>query len=519
MGKQIMSPDEIQCEGTRFRILLVDDDSTERTGVRFLIEKLKLPLDIKEASNGKRALEVLKYAAIDILFTDVKMPYIDGLELSSIVKSQYPHIKIIIFSAYGEFDYAKRAMEANVVNYLLKPVDVAEFEKVLGDVISQCREDKYNAHQSNKRSLAVKKLHWINLLTGKSQLRDEPALEKSIKGTLRDSHVVLAHIETQREELGQNEPQILQLLDACISYPFEYINIYPNSSYLIIFANASYEELLRFAQDIISKSDCLGETPSILISRVEHGLEKLNELYMQLNNLRKQMCVWEAPILFAQEFETPSQTYFSQVAAKLEATKRAIESHNRKEIMTQIGTLLDTMSAHGMIDVTYMHHIMCEVLASLYAERGLVNSSSLQTQIYRFSTCRTRVSIMNIFEDILRTDESAQENSIEGASHAVYKVIQIIKSEYSQDLSLDYLAACVGFTPSYLSFIFKHETGENLIKYITDYRMNQAKKLLDSDSTKIVQVAKQCGYSSASYFNRLFKNTYGITPKQYREKV
>lgn len=258
MGNQIPVPDELQCAGTRFRILLVDDDSTERTGVRFLIEKLKLPLDIKEASNGKRALEVLKYAAIDILFTDVKMPYIDGLELSSIVKSQYPHIKIIIFSAYGEFDYAKRAMEANVVNYLLKPVDVAEFEKVLGDVISQCREDKYNAHQSNKRSLAVKKLHWINLLTGKSQLRDEPALEKSIKGTLRDSHVVLAHIETQREELGQNEPQILQVLDACISHPFEYINIYPNSSYLIIFANASYEELLRFAQNIISKSDCLG---------------------------------------------------------------------------------------------------------------------------------------------------------------------------------------------------------------------------------------------------------------------
>ena len=97
MGNQIPVSDELQCAGTRFRILLVDDDSTERTGVRFLIEKLKLPLDIKEASNGKRALEVLKYAAIDILFTDVKMPYIDGLELSSIVKSQYPHIKIIIF--------------------------------------------------------------------------------------------------------------------------------------------------------------------------------------------------------------------------------------------------------------------------------------------------------------------------------------------------------------------------------------------------------------------------------------
>ena len=76
----------------------------------------------------------------------------------------------------------------------------------------------------------------------------------------------------------------------------------------------------------------------------------------------------------------------------------------------------------------------------------------------------------------------------------------------------------MGFAPAYLSYIFKKETGENIIKYLTDYRMEQAKVFLDEGVLKIVQIAKQCGYENQSYFNRLFKNAYGITPKQYREK-
>ena len=94
------------------RILLVDDDHNERDGLRFLIEREKYPLSIFEASNGKRALEIIREEQIDILLADIRMPYMDGLELSAIVHDEFPETKIIIFSAYGEFKYAKKAMEA-----------------------------------------------------------------------------------------------------------------------------------------------------------------------------------------------------------------------------------------------------------------------------------------------------------------------------------------------------------------------------------------------------------------------
>ncbi len=86
------------------------------------------------------------------------------------------------------------------------------------------------------------------------------------------------------------------------------------------------------------------------------------------------------------------------------------------------------------------------------------------------------------------------------------------------DLNLDYIANEINFAPAYLSYVFKKETGSNVIKYITDYRMEKAKRLLEEGKLKIIQVAQACGYGNQSYFNRLFKNYYGVTPKQFKEK-
>ncbi|MEG0271458.1 MAG: AraC family transcriptional regulator, partial [Clostridia bacterium] len=114
----------------------------------------------------------------------------------------------------------------------------------------------------------------------------------------------------------------------------------------------------------------------------------------------------------------------------------------------------------------------------------------------------------------LRDSEPASANS--EATNTVKKVLRIIRHEYASVLSLDCLAERTGLTPSYLSTLFKQETGENLIKYITDYRLKQACAMLEEGSTKVNQVAKACGYDNVSYFNRIFKAHYGITPSSLR---
>ena len=124
--------------------------------LRFLIEREKYPLSIVEASNGKSVLEILREDSIDILLADIRMPYMDGLELSAIVHDEFPETKIIILSAYGEFGYAKKAMEAKAVSYLLKPINIQEFNTVILNTISSCREEKSWQSSESKESRQIK---------------------------------------------------------------------------------------------------------------------------------------------------------------------------------------------------------------------------------------------------------------------------------------------------------------------------------------------------------------------------
>ena len=121
----------------------------------------------------------------------------------------------------------------------------------------------------------------------------------------------------------------------------------------------------------------------------------------------------------------------------------------------------------------------------------------------------------NIIDVFLETKFNPTEENIA----MVEKLNNMIEKDYAKDISLNYVAENVNLTPAYVSYIFKKETGQTLVKYITDVKMMKAKVMLEEGTLKIVQIAKACGYENQSYFNKLFKNYYGITPKQLREKI
>ena len=110
-------------------ILIVDDEKLERRGIRFLLKREEGEFQILEATNGKDALGVLESNHVDILFSDVKMPYMNGLELTKAVREDHPDMEIVIFSGYNDFSYAREALRYGVVDYVLKPVDPEEFHK------------------------------------------------------------------------------------------------------------------------------------------------------------------------------------------------------------------------------------------------------------------------------------------------------------------------------------------------------------------------------------------------------
>ena len=158
------------------KILLVDDEKIERQGIKFLIQKFQIPLIVEEANNGKKAWEYIeRNNDIDILLTDVKMPHMDGLELAKKVNQLNPNIVIIIFSAYGEFDYAKKACQVNAVNYLLKPIEIDEFQEVMGHVMEICEKRK----QQELLKASDKKLWLYRLINTKDAIGEIKGVSRS----------------------------------------------------------------------------------------------------------------------------------------------------------------------------------------------------------------------------------------------------------------------------------------------------------------------------------------------------
>lgn len=502
----------------QLRILLVDDDSNERSGVRFLIERGGFPLEILEASNGKRALELLEQETVDILFTDVKMPYMDGLELSATVCRRFPQIKIIVFSAYGEFEYAKKAMEAKAVNYLLKPVNVEEFETVLHSVIQKCREAERLNQQHQRRLKADRKLQWINLLMSKQPVTAIALQGLDLPERAEEKPVSLLRLESQSDFFAIFEQEILDILAEKSHGVFEYINVYPNCSYVIWFSASDGRDLRAVSQALIQCASQHGDCLLALADDISFPLGNLAEHVQKIEEMCQQMLLEDGTALFLSELASLNLESFSSVEEYWNLARDAIASGDKDSIEKSVRELLDSMSHQGVFSAAYIHHIFCDLFAKLYTQYGYTDNKGMRTAMRKLSGCRSKQALIlltqSVLEDAVR--KSAAEQDV---SYVVHRVKRIIHKEFSRDLSLDYLASSVGLAPSYLSFVFKRETGENIIKYLTDYRIDQARQMLESGRYKISQIARMCGYENPSYFNRLFKNAYGLTPSQYKEKI
>lgn len=147
-------------------ILIVDDEKLERRGIRFLLKREEGEFQILEATNGKDALGVLESNHVDILFSDVKMPYMNGLELTKAVREDHPDMEIVIFSGYNDFSYAREALRYGVVDYVLKPVDPEEFHKTFQRVMENISSKIEKKEQQEKKEDYLKKYFLLKYLYG-----------------------------------------------------------------------------------------------------------------------------------------------------------------------------------------------------------------------------------------------------------------------------------------------------------------------------------------------------------------
>ena len=203
--------------------MLVDDEREEREGISFLIRKFRYPLEVVQACNGKEALYILEHQEIDILFTDVRMPVMSGLELVRAVREKQKKIKIVIFSAYAEFEYAKQAVEMNALRYLLKPIEINEFRTLMDDILLSLKQEQ----KKNKKD----RRDWLFKLFTSAKLDEEAEVQiRNAFFPSCESSCRFLNMEFVNNYFEENEEQFLRIVQKYFGEKTEYVTVYPNEA-------------------------------------------------------------------------------------------------------------------------------------------------------------------------------------------------------------------------------------------------------------------------------------------------
>ena len=511
-----------------YNILVVDDEKIERDTIKFLINKYKFNLNVFEAENGEKAFEYIQNNQVDILFTDIKMPFMNGIQLCEKVLKSNPEIKIIFFSAYGEFEYAKKAITLGVTDYILKPLDVIEFQAVIAKVIKKCLDNE----NKKKRDQTLINSVYKGILYDKENLLYDIINGVIIRDDQQNNGIItdisflneysrMILIEFKNKFFETNNLEFIALLKEVLRCDLDYLNL--NQYQSVIFLkkyNKTLSDMEKVGDDlkqlIFSHYSC-----SVVLVFSKH-LNNPDEIGYEYNNM-EQVLEYK---FFSEDISVffADKIYFDkeQANTSIKSLIKNIDEYIIKNDYCSVGKCIELLNSNIKIqkDISpsFVKFTYSEILKKLYESRPKYDEKLLTSEIQKIYSSYIITDILNIIEDKVIKLKS---NNLSGVQHstkrAIEEVINLIHNDYISDLSVDALAEKVYFTPNYLSYVFKKQIGVGIVKYVTSYRLQKAKELLETTNMKIVDICKTIGYSNESYFSANFKNHFGVSPSKYRE--
>ena len=522
-----------------YRVLLVDDEEDIRQGISRKMdwERLGFTL-VGEAENGRDALELAEQLQPDLVMTDIKMPFLDGLELCRILTGRLPASKFVVFSGFDEFEYAKQAIQMNVSEYILKPINAAELRAVLQKLRSQLdaeRAERQNVELLRRRyeeSLPVlRSLFLSRLLDGRvprQQVEVQAArYQVSLSGAA--CTVALAH---PAGAAGQDEMMTLSVqqlfeeqlrLEGCCCHFFWY-----NGDVALLARLESGVSIYAFVEEV-NRVCALAERylGVALTVGVGAACTSPEDLPLSADGARSALgyrsLVGRGRAIYIGDLEPDAGIHLTFSESDEEKLTNAIKLGDQAEVQGAVEELMERLRASGQamsqcqlffLDLlTYL--LRLTRAADLPPESVFGPDFSGSVQVTDFDSpeqlggwCLDRCWAL---QTLIRQQRSAS------AGHTVERAKHFIQEHYAQsDLSVETLCAYLHLSATYFSTLFKREVGMTFTAYVTVIRMEAAAKALRRTEEKTYLIARQCGYDDPNYFSYVFKKQFGMSPTKYR---
>lgn len=495
-------------------ILIVDDEKLERNGIKILLKREKEELDILEAENGKAALGILMSRQVDILFSDIKMPYMNGLELTEKARDLQPDMEIVIFSGFNDFTYARDALRCGVVDYVLKPVDPAEFHKTYERIVDKRKNRLEKEEKQIRQENYLKKYFFMNYLyTG----NEECLLKlRSVSYDELDGCICMILAGSTDGLFETEEEHFASSLKGQIKRSFYYLNLNSNES-LFLFKEkyADYEqlanEMYRFFRQHFD-TDCY-----FAVSREITDIKEIPEMFQQMEELLEEQFYQPKRHVFVSGQEPESKSLGAvEDSEVMESISVDIKYKDITHLWQDYHRLEQKYGNQKQFSEMYVKFVFSSILKEILEAMSSAGEKELSRTVNQLYHCKTISEVLAITEKSIRELESYIKARNDGSRSEVTKVKSYIYHNYEQNLSVEMLASQVYLSARYLSAVFKEETGMNLNRFIREVRMNKAKEQLENTDMKITQIARAVGFVNTSYFCRSFREFFGNTPESYR---
>ncbi|MDR1469856.1 MAG: response regulator [Spirochaetaceae bacterium] len=527
------------------KILIVDDEYIVRLGLKTIVDWAGFGYAVAgEAANGKEAFDFLQHNPVDVILTDIKMPVMDGLELTRKIRATDKKVRIIILSHYDEFSYAQEAVKLGAFRYILK----SELTKTnLENVLKSLHLDA--------------DVSPVSALSPMAEQKGEKYLEAFINEEMLPSFS--RHLTNEKEDAGKavyapppgtNEWVVLSvscrstaLLDeAKEKFPKTLKVLFEDAFEKVTGKGRYYDDHYQFAAVVtmaIPKDADTGVflhektyNPCLRIVKTIRRYYGVN-LFIGISAPGKREDWWR---LLREAHKARVDCYFSRKLfvgvfsgdmaggsqkrglvsyTKLVALIDANQKDAMLEYIRQIFHGLRKSKDYAAVDSAFGDFLSVGKL--IHEKYQLEEEASLNENKFKHDAFfdmpfidDTEIYIYELFLSLL----SAKQNGKAGYSHIVKKCIDYIEENFEHNIGLSEAAKYAEVSQSYLSFMFKQETGVNFNAALTQYRIEKAKHLLLGTSLKIYQVAERVGFSNPYYFSKVFREISGYTCKEYRDR-
>lgn len=530
-----------------FKVLIVDDEILTRANIKMLLDWEKNGYTIcGEASNGFEAIKLIEELSPDIVLSDIRMPKMDGLELSEVLNKKYINIKIVLLSNYDDFDYVRSALKYGAIDYVLKHTLNRE---VLLDTLNRAKEKCLQDGRNNGLNLdlynnisALKGKFVLQLITGFYKNNEE--IKQHIE--LLDMHLesnniipIVMVIDNYKMMVSKDTLKDISLLEfSIINIADEILNENKNGiishtmgEYFVILV--SFKNIRSQAQ-IDTKINTLLQTISAYLGKyldisVSFGIGKACNNYISISesyestkdSLKNKFFSGKNSIIrtfvnqnIHQDLSGLSLTVEKQIIA-------CLKSNNYNELLLILNQLFENISVSKM-SVTGAKMVFNDLL-------GIIIRTCKEESIELKTLFDSTLAPIDLLSSLETLDEMKKwtltifrkliemvgTNTLAPCSIHIKEAVSYIKKHYTEDISLSDVANELKIGHTYLSKQFKDELGICFVDYVNYLRLENAKEILKEGKTDIKELISKCGFNNYDYFFKVFKKKTGLTPKEY----